>query len=90
MNDTSGIDPNNNAPTLPNNGPLPPSSNSSSFKNTNVPQTFVQKYWHFDNAEAKKFLTTLANTIGSQIQQEQQQIAADNDKLKEAETEGDM
>ena len=91
MDDTSGIGPNNNTPPIiPNNGPNPSNSNPVSFGNKNVPQTFVQKYWHFNDAEAKKFLSTLANTIASQIKHEQDEIKTQNDQLKEAETEGDM
>ncbi len=90
MDDTFGIEPNSNSPILPNNEPAASNSQPVSFPNKNVPQTFVQKYWHFNDAEAKKFLTTLANTIASQIQHEQQEVQEQNDKLKEAETEGDI
>ncbi|MEI8300931.1 MAG: hypothetical protein WCG10_04895 [Chlamydiota bacterium] len=90
MNDTSGINPNSNNPIIPNNEPNPSNSNPVSFGNKNVPETFVQKCWHFNDAEAKKFLTTLANTIASQIQHENDEIKTQNNKLKEAETEGDM
>lgn len=90
MDDTFGIEPNSNSPILPNNEPTASNAQPVSFPNKNVPQTFVQKYWHFNDAEAKKFLTTLANTIASQIQHEQQEVQEQNDKLKEAETEGDI
>lgn len=90
MNDSFGIEPNGNTPILPKNDPIASNSQPVSFPNKNVPETFVQKYWHFNDAEAKKFLTTLANTIASQIQHEQQEVQEQNDKLKEAETEGDI
>jgi hypothetical protein len=46
---------------------------------------FVQKAWGFDAEEAKKFISTLANTIISQIKHEDQEIKAQADKLKQAE-----
>ncbi len=90
MDDTFGVEPNSTSPILPNNEPIASNSPPISFTNTNIPQTFVQKYWHFNDAEAKKFITTLANTIASQIQHEQQEVQEQNDKLKQAETEGDI
>ena len=49
------------------------------------PQGFAQKAWGFDAAEAKKFISTLANTIITQIKHEDEQAKATADKLKQAE-----
>lgn len=46
---------------------------------------FAQKAWGFDAEEAKKFISTLANTIISQIKHEDEKAKEIAEKLKQAE-----
>ncbi|MBM3191869.1 MAG: hypothetical protein FJZ63_04375 [Chlamydiae bacterium] len=79
MDDISGINPNNSTPPV-----TPPSSGGGA-----PPETFAQQVWGFDMAETKQFLSTLANTIGVQIQYELQKAKEASDKLKQSETGND-
>lgn len=48
-------------------------------------QSFVQKYWHFDEEEAKKFITTLCNSISNEIKHIDERNKETAEKLKQAE-----
>ena len=69
---------------------IPPVSShekeGSSFKAHQDPQNnFAQKYWHFDADEAKKFISTLCNTITNEIKHIDEKVKEANQKLKESE-----
>lgn len=55
-----------------------PSSSSSE-------NNFAQKYWHFDAAEAKKFLSTLCNTITNEIKHLDEKVKETSEELKRSE-----
>lgn len=56
------------------------SSDGSSAENS-----FAQKYWHFNADEAKKFISTLCNTITNEIKHEDEKLKETNEELKRAE-----
>lgn len=44
--------------------------------------TFVQKYWHFNQEEAKKFMTTLCNQISAEIKHLDERAKETAEELK--------
>ena len=87
MSGPSGIGKEPNATPIHNqNQPTP----SKSFQEVSrgggePPPSFAQQAWGFNAEEAKKFISTLANTIISQIKHEDERAKETADKLKQAE-----
>jgi|GEM_PF-1409146 len=86
MSETSGVDPskNNKPSSTPSQG-VNPNLFSSAFSSAPSGDSWVEKAWGFDAAQAKKFISTLANTIIAQIKHEDEKVKETMEKLKEAE-----
>jgi hypothetical protein len=95
MEDVSGVGPSSGPPpsSEPNNSIDPNGfsaflsnvQNDTNSKPGEAPQSFAQTTWGFDEAEAKKFVSTLANTIIAQIKHEDERAKETLEKLKQAE-----
>lgn len=92
MVQTSGIGPSHippdpNHPTKSAKEPDPSAfaAAKNSASGGTPPESFAQTAWGFDAEEAKKFLSTLADTIITQIKHESDRAKETLDKLKQAE-----
>lgn len=84
MVESPGVGPAHQKPV----DPIRPKEIPKKFKKDSSKQPsegFAQKAWGFDAQEAKKFISTLANTIITQIKHEDEKVKEQSNKLKQAE-----